>query len=206
MSPRRLHRPSPILALLAAVALPAALVLPTAGGIRVVDGDTVDLGYRVVLIPNRYRLAGFDAPEIKQAGCASELAAGMRAKDAFLQALDGSDVTLRYLGSREKWKRLLGALRVNGEDIAQRAAREGWGRPYDGGRREGWCAIAARVVATQMDLSTEPVFPLWENLAFSMISSEGLLALPPDPSHREHNALHSEPLCLHACQRNNGSA
>lgn len=125
---------------LAGLALSAALVLPTAGGLHVVDGDTIDLGYRVELVRNRYRLAGMDAPEIRSARCAAEKDAGKRAMAALEDAVSTEAAALRPIKRREKWGRLVAALSLSGEDVARRAAREGWARAYDGrSRRRSWC-------------------------------------------------------------------
>lgn len=133
-------RPSAVLAVLAAIGLPLALVLPTAGGLHVVDGDTVDLGYRIEIVKNRYRIAGLDAPEIRSAKCASEKEAGKRAMAALEQAVSTEPVGLRPVKRRDKWSRSVAMLTLSGEDVTDRAEREGWARPYDGRSRRGsWC-------------------------------------------------------------------
>lgn len=137
---RTIPRPSLLLGFAAGLALSTALVLPTAGGLRAVDGDTVDLGYRIEIVKNRYRIAGLDAPETHGARCDSERASGKRAAAALAQALATEPITLEPIRRRDKWGRRIAALTLSGEDVARRAEREGWGRSYSGkGHRGSWC-------------------------------------------------------------------
>lgn len=133
-------RPSLTLGAFVGLVLSAALVLPTAGGLHVVDGDTVDLGYRVELVRNRYRLAGMDAPEIRSARCASEKEAGKRAMAVLEAAVSSEPSAIRPVKRRDKYSRRVAVLALSGEDVAKRAEREGWARAYDGRSRRGsWC-------------------------------------------------------------------
>lgn len=118
--------------MLVAVALPAAIALWQP--LRVVDGDTVDYGYW------RWRLAGFDAPEIRQAHCPEERALGQRAAERLRSLVETRTPRLAYLGDPDKYRRPLGRLTLSGEDVAAIAIREGWGHAYSGKDvRESWC-------------------------------------------------------------------
>lgn len=103
--------------------------------IRIVDGDTIDL------YGERWRLLGFDAAEVANAKCAKELALG-RAAAARLGALLAAASAIEHwpdAARREKWGRRLSHLTVDGRDVGAILIREGLARPYEGGRRAGWC-------------------------------------------------------------------
>lgn len=106
------------------------------GTIRVVDADTVDRWLW------RFRLAGFDAPEITKAKCPAERAAGRAAAQRLAGIIaGGSAVRLVPVQWRpDKWGRLVARLEVDGHDVGALLIEEGHARPYDGrSRREGWC-------------------------------------------------------------------
>ena len=125
-------RPSFTLALVTGTALAAGLVL-WVPGIRVVDGDTVDHGFW------RYRLAGFDAPEIGKAKCASERALGERAAQRLREMVAEGVVDLTRKGrTLDPYHRRLAVLKVDSADVGERLIAEGLARPYGSGRR-GWC-------------------------------------------------------------------
>lgn len=42
-------------------------------------------------------------------------------------------------GRRDRYGRVLGAVRVSGRPVAPTMIKEGLARPYGGERREGWC-------------------------------------------------------------------
>jgi endonuclease YncB( thermonuclease family) len=121
---------------IAALAIGAAAVLHWPAPIRIVDGDTVD---RRGL---RYRLVGFDAPEIRRAKCPSERAAG-RAAAARLAQVIASAETVQLVPVRlrlDVFGRILARLEVDGRDVAAIAIAEGWGVPHDGrSKRRDWC-------------------------------------------------------------------
>lgn len=101
----------------------------------VVDGDSVTLDGQ------EWRLMGFDTPEIEKAGCEGErrlaLAAKRRLEDMIAAAreirLDGGE-------ERDRYKRPLGDLVLDGVNVREAMISEGWARPYNGGRRKGWCS------------------------------------------------------------------
>lgn len=103
----------------------------------VLDGDTVALVCGPTTEPAR--LQGFDTPETRDAACEAERALGKRAaaylRDWATQARPG----ISDLG-RDKYRRRLIRLRLDGQDVAARMIAEGLAVAYDGGRRIDWCA------------------------------------------------------------------
>jgi len=84
------------------------------------------------------RVLGVDAPEIR-GKCASEKAAARKAKQFTVQFLRaGQVVELRSI-KRGKYFRLLAAVYVDGNNLADALVKAKLARPYDGGRRLGWC-------------------------------------------------------------------
>jgi micrococcal nuclease len=105
---------------------------------RIVDGDTVGLncsGAGSI----RGRLLGFDAPELFSPKCPSELVAAAQAKWALRGKLwNAHDIRIVPHG-HDRYDRLLVAVYVDGQDISDAMIAGGYARPYDGGRRGGWC-------------------------------------------------------------------
>ena len=84
------------------------------------------------------RVLGVDAPEIR-GKCASEKAAAGKAKQFTVQFLrEGQVVELRKI-KRGKYFRLLASVYVDGKNLAHALVKAKLARPYDGGRRLGWC-------------------------------------------------------------------
>lgn len=117
---------------------------------EVVDGDT--LGVRVTIwldqeVTARVRLDGIDTPE-SRSECADEkrLAQAARQKLATLVAPategkgDGTirlhDVEYDKYGGRVRARVTL----ADGTDLAQAMIKAGHARPYNGGKRQPWCA------------------------------------------------------------------
>ena len=104
---------------------------------RVVDGDTLHLtcaGTR-----HKVRLLGFDTPEVSRPGCADEAAAGARATEVLAALVATGPVTDVRFDGQDRYGRDLGALAIGGRDVAAVMLASGLARPYQGGRREGWC-------------------------------------------------------------------
>jgi endonuclease YncB( thermonuclease family) len=111
--------------------------------VRVIDGDTfvVDAhvwpGHRVRV---SVRLRGIDAPEIRTR-CAAEKEAGLKARDALERMIGSGPVAISNIGGGKFYGRVLADARTqHGEDIGLRLLEMGLARPYDGGRREQYCA------------------------------------------------------------------
>ncbi len=111
----------------------------------VLDGDTVELICGTTREPAR--LQGFDAPETRDAGCEAERALGKRAAAYLRDWVPRARSGMTDLG-RDKYRRRLIRLRLDGEEVAARMIAEGLAVAYDGGRRIDWCArLAARGAA-----------------------------------------------------------
>lgn len=106
----------------------------------VYDGDTVamDCGQGA----RRARVMGLDAPETKRASCAAEAALGARAT-ARLRALAGAGPARITHHGRDKYRRDLIRLYINGRNVADTLISEGLAVSYHGGQRINWCARLA---------------------------------------------------------------
>ncbi len=114
--------------------LPPSAVTVTGETVTVVDGDTVDIGGA------RYRLQGYDTPEIYHAHCGRERDLGLLAAARLIRMLQDGEVEVVRGEGREKWGRGLARLLVAGTDVGDRLIAEGHARAYDGkSRRKGWC-------------------------------------------------------------------
>lgn len=113
----------------------AALVVIQAQEVRVVDGDTIKA------LGETWRLTGFDTPETRYARCAREWMLGIVAKHRLEALIAGAGrIEIAARSGRDKYRRRLGALMIDGEDAADIMVREGLARPYNGrGKRQGWC-------------------------------------------------------------------
>jgi micrococcal nuclease len=111
---------------------------------HIVDGDTFRIF--VVLasgerISAPVRIRGFDAPELHGA-CDGEIRAAREASRALVGLLRSGAVVMDQIGS-DKYERVLARVYVrrNGAllNVAEVMVSEGYGRPYDGRKRAGWC-------------------------------------------------------------------
>jgi endonuclease YncB( thermonuclease family) len=115
--------------------------------VRIIDGDTFEARVRLwpgLEMTTRVRLRGIDAPEMKGA-CAEEMRMAETASEALRIQLADGDVTIFNIGPDK----------YNGRVVADAATRRtpnvsaallsaGHARPYQGGRRGGWCMALAR--------------------------------------------------------------
>ena len=115
---------------------------PVTDGCRVlyvVDGDTVDVncpGEGLI----RARVTGFDAPELYSPQCAAEAAAALASQTYLRWTLGTADRLQVIVGGTDRYDRRLVEVFVDGDRLADRMIAAGYGRPYDGGARAGWCA------------------------------------------------------------------
>jgi len=109
--------------------------------LRVIDGDTIEVAARVwldLMVTTRVRLVGIDTPEIK-GKCQREKDLA-RAARQFTERLAGKVVYLRRVTYDKYAGRVLAeVMTVTGDDIGKALILEGVARPYDGGKRQGWC-------------------------------------------------------------------
>jgi micrococcal nuclease len=103
-----------------------------ATAIRVIDGDTVAIG------AERIRLIGVDAPEV-QGRCPAERAGAARASQFLRQLLATGGTVAVTRSGHDRYGRTLARLRLGTLDVSGALLLAGLARPYDGGRRAGWC-------------------------------------------------------------------
>jgi endonuclease YncB( thermonuclease family) len=115
--------------------------------IRTIDGDTFEA--RVHLWPGldmttRVRLRGIDAPELR-AACPQELQMAEAASDALRDLLGQGEVAIYNIGPDKYQGRVVAdAATKKTENVSAALLAAGHARSYNGGRRSGWCANAAR--------------------------------------------------------------
>ena len=109
----------------------------------IIDGDT--FAARVMLaddtkITVRVRLINVDTPEI-HGECESEIRAAFAAKARLSELLPvGSVAELRDIKDDKYLGRIdARVLTADGRDVGNVLIHENLGRPYSGGRRDGWC-------------------------------------------------------------------
>jgi endonuclease YncB( thermonuclease family) len=131
-------KPSLTLGLITGAALSAAFAL-WEPGIRVVDGDTVDHGYW------RWRVAGIDTPETRQAHCAEEKALDRRATERLRTLTRGPGVVVRPYHGKDKYGRRLASLWRGDVNLGDVLVDEGLAHRYSGRtKRASWCPNAKR--------------------------------------------------------------
>ena len=126
----------PLALLLMAAEIPGPI---PAHVIRVIDGDTIEV--RAAIWPHLYvetkvRVDGVDTPELR-GKCRREKKLAQEAK-AFVQSL-GKHVRLMNVRYGKYAGRVVARVLVGENDLAEMLIARGLGRPYSGGRREGWC-------------------------------------------------------------------
>ncbi len=115
--------------------------------VRVIDGDTFEA--RVHLWPGlemttRVRLRGIDAPEMK-AACAGESRMAEAASEALRAQLADGDVMIFNIGPDKYNGRVVAdAATRRTPNVSSALLTSGHARPYQGGRRGGWCAASMR--------------------------------------------------------------
>ena len=114
---------------------------------RVIDGDTFEA--RVHLWPGlemmtRVRLRGIDAPEMKGA-CAEEFRMAEASHDALRALLAEGDVAIFSIGPDKYNGRVVAdAATRRTPSVASALLASGHVRPYQGGKRGGWCTASIR--------------------------------------------------------------
>ncbi len=106
--------------------------------VMVVDGDTVKLECEGDAYKNA-RILGYDTPE-KNAQCITEYIKATRATWALRWALWSADKIQVQKKRIDKYGRELIVLAVDGKDVAAQMISGGFARPYQGGKRQSWCA------------------------------------------------------------------
>lgn len=109
--------------------------------VSVYDGDTVRVEAAMwpgLTWTGSVRVDGVDTPEIR-GKCNAEIAKAKAARD-FVRARVGKRVTLVGIKKGKYAGRVVARVKLaDGSDLTELLIRQGHGRPYEGGRRRGWC-------------------------------------------------------------------
>ncbi|WP_439814000.1 thermonuclease family protein [Zavarzinia sp. CC-PAN008] len=103
-----------------------------AAEIRVIDGDTIDLG------GERIRLLGIDTPELR-ARCPQELDRARAARRRVVDLVAQCGVGGVERAGRDRAGRTLAHVTVCGRDLGTILLDEGYARAWIRGRRIDWC-------------------------------------------------------------------
>lgn len=116
----------------------ASLASPASAGVRVVDGDTLDID------GERIRIVKIDTPETHRSRCPNEYTLGLKAKDRLTELLSSGEVTFVAEGF-DRYGRTLAYIYVGEVDVGQRLLDEGHALPWRPGakakaeRLAAWC-------------------------------------------------------------------
>jgi endonuclease YncB( thermonuclease family) len=114
----------------------AAIVL------NIIDGDTFLADAQVwpgQFVRVNVRIRGIDAPEMKSR-CAGEHDAALRARDALAELIGDGAVSISNIGGAKYYGRVLADVETQqGVPVAEEMLGRSLVRPYEGGRRAGWC-------------------------------------------------------------------
>ena len=109
--------------------------------VSVYDGDTVRVEASMwpgMTWKGSVRVDGVDTPELR-GKCEAEKVKARAARD-FVRARIGKRVVLTDVKKGKYAGRVVAGIRLkDGSDLTQLLIRQGHGRPYGGGRRQGWC-------------------------------------------------------------------
>jgi endonuclease YncB( thermonuclease family) len=114
---------------------------PASAAVRVIDGDTVELGG----VPAR--LLEIDSPETFRSRCAHEHMLGLAAKARLTELLAGTEVSYQVADHYDRFGRLLARVFADGVDVGAVLLREGYALPYIAGpkakaaRLAVWCPL-----------------------------------------------------------------
>ena len=121
-----------------AAALTLAMLSPALAGVRVIDGDTVDIdGARI-------RILSIDTPETFRSRCENEYQLGLKAKDRLSELLSGAEVSYTPDGL-DRFGRTLATVYAGDLDVGEKLLEEGHALPYVPGpeakakRLATWC-------------------------------------------------------------------
>ena len=117
--------------------------------VRVVDGDTIWVKTDAAQPPLKVRLSGMDAPEICQAG-------GIEARQALSQRVLHKKVALSF-SRRDDYGRVLGSVRLDGEDVGRWMVSRGHAWSYGFRRYPGpYAAEQLEATSAQRGLYADP--------------------------------------------------
>ena len=114
--------------------------------LSVYDGDTVKVEAAMwpgLTWTGSVRVEGVDTPEIR-GKCEGEKRKAVAARD-FVRESVGGRITLVNVKRGKYAGRVVARIRlVDGSDLTELLIQAKHGRPYDGGRRQGWCGKERR--------------------------------------------------------------
>lgn len=112
----------------------------------VVDGDTVAVDIKEMPAKFRtnikIRIYGVDTPESKAylAGCAEEVAMGLKAKEFVKHKLENAKTVDYVLQKNDKYAgRILGDVIIDGKPLSTMLINGGYARAYFGDKKKSWC-------------------------------------------------------------------
>ena len=109
--------------------------------LSVYDGDTVRVEASMwpgLTWTGSVRVEGVDTPELR-GKCEGEKRKAVAARD-FVREHVGRSITLMNVKKGKYAGRVVARIRLaDGSDLTELLIRARHGRPYDGGRRKGWC-------------------------------------------------------------------
>lgn len=112
--------------------------------LSVTDGDTFKARVPVwqgIEVTTGVRIQGVDTPELR-GKCEHERVLAGKAKEALSEILNaGKAITLRNVDDDKYSGRVAAQVFVDGESVAEKLIKRGLARPYDGGKRSGWCNL-----------------------------------------------------------------
>ena len=110
--------------------------------LEIVDGDTLTVRALIWLgneVETKVRILGIDAPELK-GKCPLERRKAVEAREALARLVDHQAVQLSDIRSDKYGGRVLAHVKnAKGQDLGEALKSVGLARPYDGGKRSGWC-------------------------------------------------------------------
>jgi endonuclease YncB( thermonuclease family) len=124
---------------LLAAALTLAMMTPAIAGVRVIDGDTVDID------GTRIRILSIDTPETFRSRCENEYRLGIKAKERLTELLHSGAISYTPDGV-DRFGRTLATVYVGDTDVSKVLLKEGYALPYVPGpeakakRLATWCA------------------------------------------------------------------
>ena len=118
--------------------------------LRVIDGDTVEIEADFLPPPLKptlkLRILGVDTPEKKsRAKCASESRLAEKASMFTQKTISDGLIKKIQIKSWDKYGgRVLGDIIVDGQSLKDLLLSKGLAKPYDGGKKVGWCGMDGR--------------------------------------------------------------
>src|SRR6056297_152950 len=101
--------------------------------LRVIDGDTIRWGSET------FRVEGIDTPETHRPQCEAERRRGEMATRLVRQLIQSAREVRIIRTGIGKYGRTIARFQLDGRDLGSLLISWNVARPYDGGKRKGWC-------------------------------------------------------------------